>query len=331
MHASLHALVSDIVDYAGMFPPANLDLGAAIRNYARYGHEPEAWMLGRLICPASRLGELQPYVEGLFNAGPVLRLSILARGGQTCEQFLEGVQSDLKDMAEFCARTDERTSIEAFEARLPGGLSNEDEVLGLLGTVSDLWSAQRMGRVPTFYEPPPETDRRSTWAAIIRGIAQHEVASGGTGDAQNTLKRVGFKLRCGGTDASSYPSVEQVASAIWGAHTAQVPMKFTAGLHQPLRHHNDKAQADTHGFLNVFAAGVLATSDNVNQEHVRDILASEDAESFDFKPEAMSWKGIEISRDAIAKARRQAVTSFGSCSFDDPREGLRALGLVLRR
>ena len=34
MRASLRALLSEIVDYAGLFPPAGLPLDKAIRNYA---------------------------------------------------------------------------------------------------------------------------------------------------------------------------------------------------------------------------------------------------------------------------------------------------------
>ena len=46
---ALHALVSSIIDYAGLFPPARLPLDTAIGNYARYRTEPEAWMLARRL------------------------------------------------------------------------------------------------------------------------------------------------------------------------------------------------------------------------------------------------------------------------------------------
>lgn len=328
MLLSLRTLLADVLDYAGLFPPARLELDQAIRNYARHRHEPESWMLGRFVCPASRLGELAPYVDELFSVGPALRLSVLGRGAATCEEFLEGMQSDLKDMAEFRAHTDERTAIESFEARLPGEPSKESEVAELLDAVSDLWGASRTGRLSAFYEPPPTTDWRLDWSAIIRGIAQHGAAADGGRDARKASELTGFKLRCGGPDPSAYLSVEQMASAICWARAAHVPVKFTAGLHHPLRHYDKEAGADMHGFINVFAAGILAASGNVDEAQVCRILESEDVESFEFTADAMSWKGNRISCDGIARARRNAITSFGSCSFDEPRQGLRSLGLL---
>ncbi len=52
-----HALLEGLIDYAGLFPPASLDMQTAVRNYAAYQLSDEAWMLGRFIVPAQRLME----------------------------------------------------------------------------------------------------------------------------------------------------------------------------------------------------------------------------------------------------------------------------------
>ena len=67
MNASLRALLSGVVDYAGLFPPAQLPLDQAIRNYARYRQEADAWMLGRFVIPVSRLLEWDAFAD-LFQA-----------------------------------------------------------------------------------------------------------------------------------------------------------------------------------------------------------------------------------------------------------------------
>ncbi len=285
-------------------------------------------MLARFVCPASRLGGLAPHVDELFQTGPALRLTLLGRGGDTSEQFLERLQSDLRDMAEFRALHPERTAIETFEVRLPGDLSTDGDVVQLMNSVSELWVSHGVGGLPVFFEPARTVDWQSTWSSIIRGLAQHGTSSGGNSDAQGMLWRGGFKLRCGGVDAAAVPTVEQVASAIWWARSARVPMKFTAGLHHPLRHHDEALHADVHGFINVFTAGVLAGADHVNEEHLRRILESKDAASFEFSADSMAWRGIRVTCREIAEARRLGVTSFGSCSFDEPREDLRRLGLL---
>ena len=40
MRGSLRALLTGIIDYAGLFPPARLPLDQAVRNYGRYRNEP---------------------------------------------------------------------------------------------------------------------------------------------------------------------------------------------------------------------------------------------------------------------------------------------------
>ncbi|HEY4010170.1 MAG TPA: hypothetical protein VGM11_08485 [Acidobacteriaceae bacterium] len=53
-----HALLRESIDYAGLFPPAALDLDIAVSNYAAYRAGRDSWALGRLVLPASKLAEL---------------------------------------------------------------------------------------------------------------------------------------------------------------------------------------------------------------------------------------------------------------------------------
>ena len=45
MLLSIQTLLSAIVDYAGLFPPAKLSLAAAMAEYEHYQTSPEHWML----------------------------------------------------------------------------------------------------------------------------------------------------------------------------------------------------------------------------------------------------------------------------------------------
>ena len=83
-----------------------------------------------------------------------------------------------------------------------------------------------------------------------------------------------------------------------------------------------------HGFLNVFIAGVLAHSAQLEQEQLVCILEDEDRESFTFDESELRWKDLPASTEQVAAVRRDHVISFGSCSFDEPRADLRSLGLL---
>jgi hypothetical protein len=121
------------------------------------------------------------------------------------------------------------------------------------------------------------------------------------------------------------PAPEQVAFVLHACLAAGVPLKFTAGLHHPLRHFDAGVEAHMHGFLNVFGAGVLGHALGLNEEEIRAILADEGARHFACDA-GFRWRDLRATPGQVAAARSEAVTTFGSCSFDEPRDGLRALG-----
>ena len=104
------------------------------------------------------------------------------------------------------------------------------------------------------------------------------------------------KLRCGG---ATLPSVEQVALVIACCREAGVPFKATAGLHHPVR------RGEEHGFLNLLAATTAPPS------QLESVLSETDGTALQ-----------------VSDAGRALFTSFGSCSWREPLEGLRELGLL---
>ena len=56
---SLRALLENLIDYAGLYPPAGLPLPEVLENYEAYLASPESWMLNRLVLPAARLPEVR--------------------------------------------------------------------------------------------------------------------------------------------------------------------------------------------------------------------------------------------------------------------------------
>lgn len=119
------------------------------------------------------------------------------------------------------------------------------------------------------------------------------------------------KLRCGGGDA--VPSAEQVALVLVACHRAGVAMKATAGLHHPLR------SGDEHGFLNLLCAALLAHSRDAAAAEVVQVLAEERVEHLPLH---------DFDAAASIATRERLFTGFGSCSWREPVDGLRGLGLL---
>ena len=53
------AALRRVIDYAGLYPPAGLDMRSAVQNYLAFRGLPHAWMLGRFIVDMAKLDELR--------------------------------------------------------------------------------------------------------------------------------------------------------------------------------------------------------------------------------------------------------------------------------
>lgn len=301
--ASLRALLEHSIDYAGMFPPCSLELGPALTNQARYVREPESWMLNAFVLP---LGKFDAAKQFLPQFDPTHPLSISALGPRTenAAAFREALVETDAAIRSLSAHNVDLVSISQLEMFLPGDVDSSlvDEAQAIVGNL------------PAFWEAPAERAEKT-----IALLAQH--------NSNVDHPTFGYKMRTGGITADAFPTSAQIALALVTPATHQVPIKFTAGLHHPLRQYREEVQTKMHGFLNVLGAAVLAAEHQWDAVQTAAMLEDESADSFKFDDEFFAWRDwrIEIQR---LRDRRRCVTSFGSCSFDDPREDLRALKLL---
>lgn len=93
---SLRVLLANLIDYAGLFPPAALPMEEAVRNYARYREGEHAWMLGRFVVPQARAGEVPAEfpVTILWNVQ-----SAESSGGLKLAAPLETKANSIEDLA----------------------------------------------------------------------------------------------------------------------------------------------------------------------------------------------------------------------------------------
>lgn len=331
MRPSLVALLSEVIDYAGLFPPAQLELDPAIRNFARYRKEPSAGVLGRFVIPAAKLPAVGPYQNELFTESPPARFSALGRGGDTAAQFLENLDADLLAIGAFNRSGGERVVVDAMETKLPADLVRTCDAGASDAFVSQVCERIGGGKLaagphtlafPVFLECPLLGDWRASVTSIAAGVQQVNLRRAALGDRM----AVGVKLRTGGLEASAFPSSEQIAFVIKTCRDYEVPLKFTAGLHHPIRRFDPGVRAMMHGFINLFVAGVLAHAVALELHDIQGIIDEQDAREFQFGDASVAWNEAEAMIDEIRIARRTRVVSFGSCSVDEPLDDLRALG-----
>jgi hypothetical protein len=335
------AFLSGLIDYAGLFPPARLDLDEAIRAYSRYRREGDAWMLGRFIVPAARLVELAPYHEELFATGggteseaaalAPYRFSVLIGGARADDSsaMLAQVRTDAGAIQEFEERHEGAVRAEILETHLPDDIFAEAEagavIPYIVGLRAMLAGAARDDR-DLFLELPggAAPAAEDLYIAAVAAVAQCNRA--GLAESRGKLGRLGIKLRCGGETAEAYPPPDHVARMIALCRDHGVVLKCTAGLHHPLRRPAPQSEVVMHGFVNVFGAGLLAAAHGLDLERVTACVADEDPANFRLDATAFAWRNERLDAAEIRQGRTDLMSGYGSCSFDDPRADLRELG-----
>jgi hypothetical protein len=300
--ASLRCLLSRSIDYAGMFPPCSLALEPALENQAQYVRSPDAWMLSSFVLSVSQLKAAGKDLSR-FDPQHPLRISALGPKTSNADDFVRDLKNTVETIRSFAAQHSGIVSIAQLEMPLPAEF---DDVLLLTDARAIL------GDLAVFWEAPANAAER-----IVALLTEYR---GGK-------SIFGYKLRTGGVTADAFPAAGPIARALMASAKHQVPIKFTAGLHHPLRQFRGEVKTKMHGFLNVLGAAVLAAEHHWAEQQIVAMLEDEDAGSFVFDDDSFAWREWKIGNQQI-EARRKVVMSFGSCSFNEPREDLRALNLL---
>ncbi len=321
--------MSRLIDFAGLFPPARLPLRQSLESYLRYKVENDSWMLGRFVCPATRLAEASKLRDQVFSAGPPIEFAALGQGGSNRSDFLQNLVADLESSRAFVTAMDGRALVDVFETRLPEvGFVGEttDSLARFLSEIQSVVDNVWPGELTLFFEPPLSANNKDSLAPLIAALGRirdsHEPFRASLTDPP------GLKLRCGGEDASAIPSIETVALAVSECIRLGVRFKATAGLHHPVRHFNREIGGPQHGFLNLCGAVVLARAGELLPDRIPAMLSDTKIDSFRFEEDSFHWKDLRADTALVARARKDGFVSFGSCSFDEPREDLRKLHLL---
>lgn len=78
---ALRALLSNFIDYAGIFPPAALTLDGALANYESYAKSEHSWMLRYFVVGAAELAKVPASLDG--------RLAVLADADESRAASIE--------------------------------------------------------------------------------------------------------------------------------------------------------------------------------------------------------------------------------------------------
>lgn len=286
--------MAGLVDYAGLFPPAGRSMPDAVAEFASHLASAESWMLGRFVVPAERLQQLAAdAARHLTPATASWRLSAIVG---------DDVEDGARRIRAFNAAHGDGFVVDAAEAKA-ATVERVQEVARALAAELDV-----------YVEVPLASDPRLLLEAVKRG-------------------GVRAKIRTGGVTPDAFPPATAVARFLVRCAELGVPFKATAGLHHPLRGHQrltyepDAPCATMFGFLGVFVVAALASA-GADEAEIVALLEERGVTSLTFSDDGVSWGARFVPLDQLTRARSTFALSFGSCSFREPVNDLRELGLL---
>ena len=287
--ASARALMAGAVDYAGVFPPAQLPLADALAEYRRALAGPDAWMLGRFIVPAMQLSVL---------ADAVVRDAHDGRGWTVSAIVREHMDEDAAAVRAFNQRAaNQHVRVDTIECRP----SSSDSITWLAKTFSPAFTVHvEVGVGPTARDD-------------LRVVARHQLRA---------------KVRTGGLAPAAFPAPANLVAFIESARDVGVPFKATAGLHHamrgayPLSDEIGAQSATMHGFVNLMLA-TATVGERLPTTTATALLTRTDHSALVFDDERVRWGDLELSIDAIGRMREAQCVSFGACSFREPADEYR--------
>jgi hypothetical protein len=294
--SAIRTLLQGSIDYAGLFPPAEVDMRTALENYARYSSGPSSWALGRFILPVSRLDEFAVHVPGIPFRPIDSPWHVAALIGTNLE-------ADVDAIDEFNRRySSGGVRIDSVEVKATSEAHIGEIIAGVPSTLR------------TYIEVPVEPDPSN----LIRSIGQ-----GG--------RRA--KVRTGGVTQEVFPRGPDLLRFVRATIDHAVPFKATAGLHHPLRatyrltYAENSPMGRMFGFLNLMLAVAFLRSGMDEPDALR-VLEEDDPAAFRPDDSGIGWRGARVDIKALSDARWLGMVSFGSCSFTEPIEDLQSLHLL---
>jgi hypothetical protein len=287
MNSVLRALLTERIDYAGLFPPAALSMDEAVENYAAYRAGNDAWALGRFVVPVVRLDEFAHAAGRHLNGAP-WRIAALAQA------------SDAAVIRAFNARLAGRAVVDTVESRA----ATKEEVRSL---------ASLAALASVYVEIPVSDDPEPLVAAIATAGLRAKVRTGGvTADAFPSPAEVARFLA-----ACARREVRFKATA--GLHH---PLRGE----YPLTYDSQAPYGVMFGYLNLFFAAAFARR-GMPEAELAAVLDEREVTAFSVSGGSVAWRGRTLDAAAIAADREAFAVSFGSCSFREPLDDLSTLSL----
>lgn len=319
--SSLELILSDLFDYAGMYPPALKTLEDALLTSGAFAKTLlRPYLVGAdLVMELSHLPKVYPTLLASMGFSKGAKASFCLLGST-----LQDPKSPISDerLAELVAletfnsshrRREPSCKIVSYEIKLAKEIQTDAHFLKLA-----------LRNIKSYFQEEPIR----IWVEPDLSVAEWQNVLNTTMDVLKDLAKtsrgspMGLKVRCSGPSGIA---ADKLAEAIQAVSRNELDLKATAGLHHPII---EKSRFDNSlGFLNLAVALFLARASELKHFGLSDIqecLLNQDPQSFTFG-ETFGWKDFKINLEELSRLKSRFSFSIGSCSIHEPDEDLNRL------
>jgi len=288
----LREFFSGIIDYAGLFPPAGLDMSSAVRQYAMHRAGPDCDLLGRFVVPVSRLDEFATAASPLIGASAQWKVSAIA--------------SEHPDLT--------RRAIDRFNSIYGTVLCDSVEMP--VASYDDITQATAAFQddLALFLEVSPHSDPISLLREIALTPASAKLRTGGVVEsAIPSPEQVVRFLEVCVEEGVPFKATAGLHHAIRGRY--------------PLTYDPSSASAMMFGYLNIFFGAAFCAAGS-SSSSILGIVEETNPAAFRVDDRGVWWDDHVVVHEQLASVRQTVAVSFGACSFSEPVGEARSLNLI---
>lgn len=290
--SAFDCLLESLFDYAGMFPPAQRDFEAALRESSSLSSTlRRPWLVASdIVLDTAHLAKLSSL--NLSEFGFSQPLSVCALVTEPQERMLTALHS----LSAACLPI----RVSSIETKIADGAAPE--------TIR-LWT-EVATKFDALLALEPDLSRPN-WTEQLDSCVE-AISSVGN--------KVALKCRLTGPTGIG---ADRLAAAVSRGCELGIPFKVTGGLHHPIV--DSSRHSYPMGFLNVAAAVMLKRSlkHALSETALVEILTNASYDAFSWK-NGLQFRRYCISLAQLIAAKRLAPFSIGSCSLHEPDEDLLA-------
>ncbi len=292
MHPLNAEVFTNGLDYAGLFPPALLNLQSALNEYDSLTTGPESSLVRGFAISTSQLANLK---HCLLPKGKVLQLCVIGKGADSLESWEANLEFDANEINQAVDHFGDQICLKTYEVRIPAELNPQQAIQDLSGFEEGL----------AYLELP---------------LHRNEFDLDAFAAAAGTAENVGLKARTGGITSHSVPDPFRLAECIVACSQGEASLKCTAGLHHAYPTLNPETGDTEFGFLNILLAVGLAWEHDYSCSKINEVLTAKSGLiNCDHQ---LEWQKDTLSQNGQFLFENESL-SIGTCSVKEIIENLR--------